>query len=463
MADQAIRRPRKSEHLPFQLKFERSSQLPFSAETLYHWHLAAGAFERLVPPWDDVRILDGEMSISEGSRRTLGVRKGPLTLPWVALHYGFEEGRQFIDEQLRGPFAQWVHRHRFEPMERGSLLHDQIEYRFPLDLPGHFFLQPMLERMFRYRHQRTLRDLERHQGVPSQKIALTGASGMVGSQLKPFLTTGGHQVVSLVRHEPRRSDEVRWLPKPDLDRLEGFDTVIHLAGRSVATYWSEKHKRQIYDSRVDGTETLCRALSQLKRPPKTLICASAIGYYGHRQEQVVDETSMPGEGFLAEVCKAWERATTPAEEAGLRVVQVRIGVVLGANGGALAAQVLPFSLGLGAVVGDGRQWMSWISLDDLIGLLYFCLSHEVSGPVNAVAPQPVTQAQFATCLGRVLGRPVLARVPAALVKAGMGEASAMLLDSTRVAPRVYQDLGFEPYCPDLESALRWELGRPSNG
>lgn len=409
-------------------------------------------------------MLEGQATIEEGSIRRLGLGYAPLQAHWVALHRDFEPGRQFVDEQLHGPFSSWVHTHRFEPDGEGCRLDDRIDYRFPFGLPLAGLFRPELERMFTYRHQRTRRDLERHQGVAPLKVAISGRSGLIGGNLAPFLQGGCHQVLSLVRHQPASPDEVRWLPETDRAALEGIDAVVHLAGESVAGLWTRARKKRILGSRQEGTLTLCRALAELKNPPQVLVCASAVGYYGDRGDQILTEENPSGEGFLAEVCRHWEEATEPARAAGIRVVNLRIGVVLSPAGGALGAMFWPFWLGLGAVVGSGRQYLSWISLDDLIGLIYHAmLTAELDGPVNAVGPEPVTQAEFARTLGRVLRRPVLARAPESLLKMALGEASAIVLESTRVLPRRAVDSGFSFYSNDLESALRWELGRSSTG
>ena len=248
-------------------------------------------------------------------------------------------------------------------------------------------------------------------------ILITGASGLVGSAVIPVLITAGHQVIRLVRSQPKLVDELQWDPLTgirDLARLEGLDAVIHLAGENIAAgRWTEEQKRRIRDSRVTGTQTLCTALMQLALPPKVLISASAMGYYGDRGEELLHEESLPGRGFLPEVCMAWEKATKSAEKIGIRVVLLRIGVVLSSTGGALAKMLLPFKLGLGGVVGSGQQYMSWIALEDVIGAISHALTTEALwGPVNCVAPNPVTNREFTKTLGHVLNRPTLLPVPA---------------------------------------------------
>jgi len=296
-------------------------------------------------------------------------------------------------------------------------------------------------------------------------ILITGASGLVGSALIPLLTTAGHQITRLVRSPPRSEQEIQWDPQTGMRnfaRLEGLDAVIHLAGESIAAgRWTEEQKRRIRDSRVTGTQTLCTALTQLALPPKVLISASALGYYGDRGEEILYEGSPPGRGFLPEVCIAWEEATKPAEKSGIRVVLLRIGIVLSPTGGALAKMLLPFKLGLGGVVGSGQQYMSWIALDDVIGAIAHALTTEALwGPVNCVAPNPVTNREFTKTLGHVLNRPTLFPVPAFVLRLTLGEmANDLLLSGARLEPRRLLETQYRFHYPQLEGALRYVLGK----
>ena len=301
------------------------------------------------------------------------------------------------------------------------------------------------------------------------RIAISGASGLVGQALVPFLTTAGHRVDRLVRRPAQGPDEITWDPAAgtvDLAALEGVDAVIHLAGENVGDgRWTEARKRAILESREQGTATLARALAKLSRRPSVFISASASGLYGSDATgdgaRVCAEDAAPGSDFLAEVCRRWEAAAEPARAAGIRVVHPRIGVVLDARGGALAKLLTPFRLGLGGRVGDGRQWMSWISMEDLLGaLLHLVATPTLSGPVNLGAPEPVQQSHFAKTLGRVLGRTSFMPLPGFAVKAMFGEmGEAIVLGGTRMVPRALVASGFGFAFPDLEATLRHTLGR----
>jgi uncharacterized protein (TIGR01777 family) len=298
-------------------------------------------------------------------------------------------------------------------------------------------------------------------------VVVSGASGLVGSSLLPFLTTGGHRVVPMVRSTRARGDAsgVRWDPAAKvIDRagLERVDAVVHLAGESIAGgRWTTEKKARIRGSRVDGTRLLCETLAALDAPPRTLVCASAIGFYGDRGGTPLDESSPRGKGFLADVCGEWEAAAAPARAAGIRVVHLRFGVVLTPAGGALQRMLLPFRLGAGGVVGSGEQYMSWIAIDDAVGAIHHALvTPALEGPVNAVAPAAVTNREFTRALGRVLRRPTIVPMPAVIARLAFGEmADELLLASTRVVPRRLGESGFTFREPDLETALAHLLGR----
>ncbi len=283
---------------------------------------------------------------------------------------------------------------------------------------------------------------------------------MVGGALSAMLKREGHQVTHLVRRPASGEGECPWNPGAgtiDAGALEGLDAVVHLAGESIASgRWNAAQKARILNSRVQGTRLLSETLAALKNRPAVLVSASAIGYYGDRGAEEVDESSAPGTGFLAEVCQAWEAATQPAQAAGIRTVSPRIGVVLAREGGALPRMLLPFRLGLGGRLGSGTQYMSWISLEDLLGILRFALdSTALSGPVNAVAPNPVTNAEFTRVLARTLRRPALFPAPAFAIRLALGEmGQELLLSGARVLPRKLPDAGYSFRHAELASALR---------
>jgi hypothetical protein len=360
--------------------------------------------------------------------------------------------------------------------ESACQLEDDVEYSLPLGWLGRIVgaagVRVKLERMFAYRHAVTKADIETHAGRESLKpmhVAVTGSRGLVGSALIPFLTTGGHRVTRLVRGAATGPDEAAWDPGRGLiepTRLNGVDAVIHLAGENIATgRWTPARKAEIRRSRVDGTRSLCDALIRLPQPPKVLVTASAIGFYGDRGAQALTEESEPGKGFLPDVCREWEAAAEAASRVGIRVVSLRFGMILSPAGGALRKMLLPFRLGMGGRIGNGEQFTSWIALDDAIGTLHHALCEDaLHGPVNAVAPNPVSNAEFTRTLARVLRRPTLLPVPAFAARLAFGEmADALLLAGARVMPARLQSSGYRFRFPELEGALRHLLGRQEKG
>ncbi len=297
-------------------------------------------------------------------------------------------------------------------------------------------------------------------------VLISGASGLVGSELVAFLTQKGHYIKKLVRKEPKPdANEIKWDPaSSEIEQaaLEGLNAVVHLAGENIAGgRWTSERKALIRESRVQGTRLLSETLAKLKAPPKVLVSASAIGFYGDRGDEVLDEESESGSNFLAEVCQEWEEACEAAGKKGIRVVNLRIGVVLSAAGGALAKMLLPFKMGVGGIIGSGRQYMSWIAINDLVGAIHHCLVTEsLSGPLNAVAPNPVTNREFTKTLGLVLKRPTIFPMPAFAARLAFGEmADELLLASTRVEPAKLNSSDFQFQFPELEGALRHVLGR----
>lgn len=460
--------------------YQRSTLIDASADDLFAWHARPAAFFALQPPWErvDVEAVEGEFGNGQRVHLRVGAL-GPLRLRWLAELHSVVPGRQFCDRQVSGPFAAMNHTHRMIPHGPAQcLLDDHIEYRLPLGALGGLIgggkVRRQFDRMFTYRHQVTrshLAQLTPYRNQPRLRVLVTGSRGMIGNPLCWMLVCGGHEVIRLAHGQGARrrlldGTELRWWD-PDGGRLDAedladLDAVIHLAGESVATgRWSAAKKERILASRVKATELLCRTLARLPRPPATLLSASATGWYGDRGEQELNEADAAGAGFLPDVCRAWEAAVQPARDAGIRTALLRIGVVLGLTGGALAKQITPFSFGAGARLGHGRQYVSWISLDDAIGAMHHVLMHpELSGPINVTAPHPVTNREYTAVLARVLRRPAWGVVPEWLAKLLFGDmAHELLLASTRVLPGRLIQSGFHFEYATLEPALRHLLGR----
>lgn len=457
--------------------FERTSTLPVSVETSFAWHTRPGAIYRMMPPWDAVQIIQSDGNVHNGSKVTLKVPLfGPIKKTWVAEHFDYQENVQFADRQLTGPFGSFVHHHYFKPLStNSSTLTDHIDYTPPMGIlgtPGLPIIRGKLNAAFAYRHRILQSDIKRHAkyaSSPRLKIAITGSTGLVGSALIPFLTTGGHQVIRLVRKAkastiPDGTTSIQWNPdKGEIDAagLEGVDAVIHLAGEGIAEgRWSAARKERILQSRVKGTTLLAATLAQLKHKPRVFFSTSAIGFYPPSGDKPLTEADQPGTGFLSDVCVQWEAATKPAQDAGIRTVHGRIGVVLTPAGGALAAQLPLFRLGIAGKLGDGKQYVPWITIDDLIGSIHHCVMEQtVSGPVNLTAPEPVTNYDFTKTLGKVLWRPTILPAPGFVLRLALGEmADALLLASLRVMPQRLQQTHFEFDYPTLEPAFRHLLG-----
>lgn len=457
------------------MRYTFRTELPdHTPEDVFDWHERPGALERLTPPWGDVEVLHRSGGIQDGGKVSLRIKRGPTSFRWDLIHRDYVYGKQFRDEQVNGPMSSWLHTHTFsERPGGGTIAEDDIEVEAPLGVAGAAvgpaFIKRELERLFRFRYQRLFTDLSRHAQYADRRrltVAITGASGMVGSSLRHFLTTAGHTVVPLVR-DSRHLDggAVFWNPAAgviDESGLQNVDAVVHLAGTSIADgRWTEARKRSIKQSRVRGTELLSRTLATMQDGPRVLVSASAVGYYGNRGADNIVESEPAGRGFLAEVCRAWEGATKPAERAGIRVVNLRTGVALSPKGGALGQMLLPFKIGAGGRLGSGKQYLSWIDLDDLVGLIYHALYDDsLRGPVNATAPNPVTNAAFTSALGRALGRPTVVPVPGLAVKAAFGElGKEVLLWGQRVLPKRATDSGFAFFYEGVEDSLRFQLGR----
>ncbi|MFZ1176531.1 MAG: TIGR01777 family oxidoreductase [Mycobacterium sp.] len=443
-----------------------SSVVDAPRDEVFAWHARPGAFLRLSPPWQPMRVITEADSLQNG-RAELALPGG---LRWMAEHRadGYDPPRRFVDTigarglaSLPARIAvRWRHIHEFEDVgdDRTRVI-DRVETPVPA-----LALRPM----FAYRHRQLADDLAAHKqaaehGLRAATVAVTGSSGLVGSALSAFLSTGGHRVIRLVRHAATDTNERQWNPAdPDPDLLAGVDAVVHLAGASIAGRFTDAHRRAIRDSRIGPTRRLAELVARMPDGPRPLISASAIGYYGYdRGDEILTEDSDRGEGFLADVVAEWEEATAPAGRAGARVVLVRTGIVQSPRGGTLRLLRPLFSAGLGGRIGDGRQWLSWIGIDDLVDIYYRGLwDTTLSGPVNAVAPEPVRNVDYTRTLARVLRRPAVLPVPPLGPRLLLGNQGARELAcaSQRVIPAKLQQAGHRFRHPDLDEALRHLLG-----
>ena len=454
--------------------FERSVDLPVSPTEAFDWHAREGAFERLKPPWQRLEVRHRDGPLANGSRVTFTVYQGPVPLDWTAEHRDVVPGEGFRDVQLHGPFRRWDHHHRFEPLPDAETCHlvDHIDYGLPFapisSLVAGGMVEGDLDRLFRYRHRITVEDLEshrRHRSTEPLRVAVAGAGGLLGSALCAFLSTGGHQVLRLVRRPPRDASEVEWNPESGVIEphlLEGLDAIVYLAGEPLDSgRWTESRKKRLVSSRVDAVARLGDSLAGLDESPKALLCASGIGFYGNGGDDELDEESPAGEGFLAELAGRWEEAAAEAASSwGARVVLLRLGVVLSPAGGALAKLLPPFRCGLGGPLGNGRQYFSWIGLDDsLDAILHLLMNPSLEGPFNFCAPEPVQNRELASTLGRVLRRPAFLPLPAPALELALGPmAQETLLISQRAVPRRLLESGFRFRQSGLEDALRAGLG-----
>ena len=434
---------------------------------VFDWHARPGAITRLTPPWQPVRVVAEADSLQNG-RAELGLPGG---LRWVADHQpdGYDPPRRFVDSIGTEGLAslpvrlavRWRHTHEFEEL---SGERTRVTDRVATPVPAR-----ALHAMFAYRHRQLADDIAAHrlaaaQGLTPITVAITGSSGLVGSALSAFLSTGGHRVIHLVRRTAAKPDERQWDPDdPDPDVLNGVDAVIHLAGASIAGRFTESHRAAIRDSRIGPTRRLAELMAKSADGPKVLICASAIGYYGYdRGDQTLTEDSERGDGFLADVVDEWELAARAAEDGGVRVVRVRTGIVQSPSGGTLRLLLPLFRAGLGGRVGDGQQWLSYIGIDDLIDVYHRGLwDTALSGAVNAVAVDPVRNSDYTRALAKVLRRPAVLPVPPLGPRLLLGEQGARELAcaNQRVLPTRLQQAGHRFRHPGLDQTLRHLLGR----
>ncbi|WP_457577178.1 TIGR01777 family oxidoreductase, partial [Desulfomarina sp.] len=414
--------------------------------------------------------------ISPGTRARVKIHTGPLSLNFEALHVEENPGQMFRDIQEKGPFAHWSHTHIFHNSGDETILEDRIEY----GLVGHRFIpafirhqiENKLTRLFRHRQQILTNDIALH-GKYSRKqlnILVTGAGGMLGRSLLPFLTTGGHRVWRLVRRRPSPDkNEIFWDPEKNYLQaadLPPLDAVIHLAGEPIGLCrWNEKRKTRVLRSRTAGTMLLSQTLAKLQNPPSVLLSASAVGYYGDCGHDPVSEDHSPGEDFIARVCHRWEESTLPARQAGIRTVLMRIGVTLSPKDGALKRILSTAPLGFMRHFGSGDQYISWICEDDLFAaMLHTLVTPALEGPVNMAAPHAVTNKELMSVLSTVTGRPLLFPMPGRLFEIMYGQmAREVILSGCRVSTEKLEKTGFVFNWPTIEPALRYLLGKDRKG
>jgi hypothetical protein len=433
---------------------------------VFAWHTRPGAMSRLVPPWQPMSVVAETESLADG-QAVLGLPGG---LRWIAQHDrdGFDPPHRFVDVlSSAGPrslpprvIGWWRHTHEFsEAPGGGTTVRDEVDTTVPA---------AALRPTFVYRHRQLADDLAAHRdataaGAKPMVVAVTGASGLIGLALTALLTAGGHRVIRLVRRAARVKDERQWRPEaPAADLLSGVDAVIHLAGASIAGRFTNGHKDAIRDSRIEPTRRLAQAAADADDGPQVFVSASAIGIYGYdRGDALLCEESVRGEGFLADVVADWEAATAPADDAGIRVVTVRTGIVQAAAGGTLRLFRPLFLAGLGGRLGSGEQWLSWIGIDDLLDVYYRAVyDARLVGPVNAVGPTPVRNADYTKTLAGVLHRPALVPVPSfgpRLLLGGQGARELAEADQ-RVVPTKLIELGHRFRHATVENALAHQLG-----
>ncbi len=446
---------------------EYASVVDHPIEEVFAWHTRPGAMRRLVPPWQPMRVVAETTSLADGTA-ILGL---PAGMRWIARHdpSGYDPPYQFVDALSSDGLMTlpprvigwWRHTHRFSDAgDDRTRVHDRVD----TTVPG-----AALRSTFAYRHRQLADDLAAHRdaaeaGAGRLVVAMTGSSGLVGTALAAMLSTGGHRVIRLVRRDPASADERRWDPNtPADDLLEGVDAVVHLAGESIAGRFTEAHRQAIRDSRIEPTRRLAELAAASGQHLRTFVSASAVGFYGYdRGDAVLCEESARGDGFLADVVADWEAATAPAAEAGVRVVAVRTGIVQAAAGGTLRLLRPLFAAGLGGRLGTGRQWLSWIGIDDLLDIYYRALyDTRLSGPVNAVGPAPVRNSEYTRVLAKTLHRPALLPVPSIGPRVLLGEQGARELAEAdqRVLPTKLEALGHRFRHATVGDALAHQLGR----
>ncbi len=457
------------------VRYQRAITLPATSEVAFRWHSNPKLFYRLAPPWKSLQVKSIAADLSNGSKTIFRVPIAPfIGREWVAEHSDYTPSSRFTDIQRKGPFAHWTHSHSFNDNSNGTCtLTDEIEFAPPLRMLAEPVvgraLTTMIDNLFTYRHHTSVEDLQYASDWKDSErmsIAVTGSSGLIGRRFCNFAETLGHQVTCIHRNAGS-SEGIYWEPSKgqiDSDSLEGFDAIVHLAGENIAAKrWTAKQKRRIRDSRVTSTELLAKTVSGLANPPNVLVSASAIGFYGDRGEEILEDDASHSENetFLSRTAQEWEQASDLLLDSHVRLVKTRFGIVLSPQGGALKELLRPFKFCVGGKVGNGRQYWSWVTIDDVVQSLMFCLQNKaISGPVNVVSPNACTNLEFVKALGSVLRRPSIFPLPGFVARTVLGEmAEELLLHSTRVAPSKLLEHGYRFRDPVLADALSILLGR----
>jgi len=457
--------------------FIRKTTIHAPVSKVFSWHATDGAIKRLTPPWTPLALVARKgKGIDKGVEVTFKIKLFGIPMKWEARHIYYKKNEMFRDCQVKGPFADWEHSHLFHATSTDlTVMEDQVKFRLPFgifSLPFYGYAQRQLERIFFYRHQVLKYDMENRVGqIQKQRILISGGSGAIGKALVAFLKTCGHEVIRLVR-DPRvcdpnaRPQDVHfWDPYQnilDMDAIGPVDAVINLNGVDISKgRWNRRQRAKILDSRVIPTQVLVEKMIRMAHPPSIFISASAIGFYGDGGPSRLTEESGVKDCFISQVCRRWEDASLGAMAAGIRTVQLRIGVVLTPAGGALERMYMPFLMGLGTRLSHGGQYMSWIGIEDVLGgILHILENKSISGPVNITAPEPVTNGEFTRTLAWVLSRRAPFVLPKALVLAIWGDmGKETLLASARVVPEKLIKNGYQFVHPRLEMALGHVLGR----
>ncbi len=459
--------------------FIKRVKTPFEVHDVFNYHARYRAIDRLIPPWSKLKIIKRNIGLENGATCILELQCGPLKLKWVAKHIGYIQDQLFQDEMIKGPLKAWKHTHSFTPNELGGcIMEDKINYSLPYGLNRFNIVRNRLNKtlceMFSYRHRILQNDLKLWDLLKENKgkrILISGSTGLIGSALIPLLELAGeHKISRLVRPSSKYSFSHNssnfkvWDPETGIvapSDLEGFDAIIHLSGESIGGRWSKIKKKRIHDSRVKTTELLCNTIKKLKKPPLTLLCASAIGYYGTRGEEVVTEDTMAGDGFLANLCVDWEAQANSVKDMGIRVVNARFGLILSPKGGILKLLTIAPYLKVGMGLGNGSNVFNWISIEDVIGsILYSVDNTTIRGPVNIVSPNPMNASDFFEIISKIQENQIFLRIGSGFMKRAIGDFADTINDSNGVVkPQKLLAAGYPFMTPSLEDAIRLLLGR----